>query len=122
MVGGCLTNLFGVVSLKSEFPGRFASSVFAPIEIHAPRAAEGERGTTGVGVLALTCTGPAAMNTKEGISDAVHSSQMELLTCALVIPNPLNLKVSTTNELGRPNPPTRRCPSREHNHKPTLDL
>lgn len=54
------THLFGVVPREAELARSLASSVFAAIEVHAPGTTEGEGGTTGVRVFALTSAGPAA--------------------------------------------------------------
>lgn len=55
------SHLLRIVSCEAELSWCLAPSIFAAVEVHAPGTAEGEGGTTGVGVFALASTGPAAM-------------------------------------------------------------
>lgn len=50
-------HLLRIVPLQSELPGRFAACKLAAIEVHTPGATKRERGTGGLWVQTLTCTG-----------------------------------------------------------------
>lgn len=53
---GDLRYLVWPLPLQPELARRFAAGVLAPVEVHAPGAAEGEGRAARVGVLALTRT------------------------------------------------------------------
>lgn len=49
--------LLGAIPLQPEFAWHFTPGVLAAVEVHTPRASEGERSTTFFRVLSLACTG-----------------------------------------------------------------